>query len=70
MISGLPTRYFNALKNNINERFPIEVLNVLETFNILNPIPHGRGGADSAPAPLVFQRYLNLRNFFSSETTL
>ena len=36
MISGLPTRYFNALKNNINERFPIEILNVLEAFNILN----------------------------------
>ena len=33
MITDLTTRYFNALENNIRERFPIDVVNVLERLD-------------------------------------
>lgn len=33
MITDLTTTYFNALENNIRERFPIDVVNVLETLD-------------------------------------
>ena len=36
MIADVATKYFNALQNIIKERFPVEVVNALETFDIPN----------------------------------
>ena len=36
MIAELATRYINALENNIRQRFPKDVVTVLEAFNIFN----------------------------------